>query len=294
MLSIFKMLKAFKSAKLFGAIALALFVSYPASAQFADSPCDTDYYDGLEARAWLEAQREITQNQNLIVKPDSVLEYTCFDGHLAELGDHADEMFSETTRWGTILPSTSMDTALDNLAGSAMTSYINANFEHTFLGGRSSEDFEAVSGSSYNCDRMMAVWQDAKCTNFGDRSHDGFFTLQNYVDDSEDKRQLPESCDKPASQWDDNMEEALNQEPSASERWLEDPVETYYNRLFPTSSSCAGTESIRTGLVVRQSKSDPEYYNEHICVVPGCFWEPSGAGSSPTSPANGGDCAEPS
>ena len=41
-----------------------------------NSPCDPDYYESLEARAWLEAQREITQNQNLIYKPDSALEYT--------------------------------------------------------------------------------------------------------------------------------------------------------------------------------------------------------------------------
>jgi hypothetical protein len=48
----------------------------------AASSCDPAYYDTLQSRAWLEAQREITQNQNLIFKPDSVLQYTCFDKHL--------------------------------------------------------------------------------------------------------------------------------------------------------------------------------------------------------------------
>src|SRR5437016_4882806 len=43
------------------------------------TPCDPEYMDALEARAYLEAQREVAQNQNYILKPDSVLEYTCFD-----------------------------------------------------------------------------------------------------------------------------------------------------------------------------------------------------------------------
>lgn len=286
MLQNIKMLDFTRAAKFIGVCVFASIISFQASAQFAPSPCDPDYYDSLEARAWLEAQREITQNQNLIVKPDSVLEYTCFDGHLAELGDHADEMFSETTRWGTILPSNSMDDALDNLAGNAMNTYIGANFGHTFLGGRSTEDFTAVSGSSYTCDRMLSVWQDAKCTNFGERSHDGFFTLQQYVDDSQDKRLLPMDCGARPSQWEDDMETALGltsgsatSDPSLTP-WEEDPVETYYDRLFPTSGCGTGSSSrVRTGLTVRQTKGTPDTYIEHVCIVPGCYWEPTGTGS---------------
>ena len=113
------------SAKILGICAVALLFSHSALAQFAATPCDPDYYESLEARAWLEAQREITQNQNLIFKPDSVLEYTCFDNHLRELADHADEMFSETTRWGgsvlttPVAQSRHMDNALDLLVSAA-------------------------------------------------------------------------------------------------------------------------------------------------------------------------------
>ncbi len=68
----------------------------------APSACDPDYYETLEARAWLEAQREITQNQNLITKPDSVLQYTCFDKHLGALNKAAQEMFSGESEGGSI------------------------------------------------------------------------------------------------------------------------------------------------------------------------------------------------
>src|SRR5690349_5990742 len=80
------------------------------------TPCDPEYMDALEARAYLEAQREVAQNQNFILKPDSVLEYTCFDmflGHFA--ADHnwgasaanCDQfMFSDSCRWGTVFMQT--------------------------------------------------------------------------------------------------------------------------------------------------------------------------------------------
>ena len=44
-----------------------------------NSHCDPQIMDLLETRAWLTAQREIVSNQNLIYKPDSTLEYSCFD-----------------------------------------------------------------------------------------------------------------------------------------------------------------------------------------------------------------------
>ncbi len=100
-------------------VCASLFASFIISgsshAQFAASPCDPNYYKSLEARAWLEAQREITQNQNLILKPDSVLEYTCFDKHLGVLAAQAPSLFSETTRCGPVMHAGSMGTDMSNL-----------------------------------------------------------------------------------------------------------------------------------------------------------------------------------
>ncbi|MGH1377552.1 MAG: hypothetical protein ACRBB3_01905 [Alphaproteobacteria bacterium] len=61
--------------------------------------CDPEFWDVLKDRAWMEAQRELTQNQNLIPRPDSVLEMTCFDSFLDELGSHADSNFPSNPRW---------------------------------------------------------------------------------------------------------------------------------------------------------------------------------------------------
>ena len=101
---------------------VASFGKAPAAAPpvIAPSPCDPLYYDSLESRGWLEAQREITQNQNLIFKADSVLEYTCFDRFANELAQHARDMFSESTRWGGVLSAASMDRALDRQVRSGL------------------------------------------------------------------------------------------------------------------------------------------------------------------------------
>lgn len=61
--------------------------------------CDPEFWDVLTDRAWMEAQREITQNQNLIPRPDSVLEITCFDSFLDELGSYSDSNFPSNPRW---------------------------------------------------------------------------------------------------------------------------------------------------------------------------------------------------
>lgn len=141
-----------------------------------DRVCDPEYFESLKARAWLEAQREITQNQNLIFKPDSVFEYTCFDLYVNELADHAKDMFSETRRWGLIRgihtsgagANRSMDNALQALVGDALfgdtgstprpKGYIDQNFEYTgegnntyeLLGGRANEEQDADGNVTEN------------------------------------------------------------------------------------------------------------------------------------------------
>ncbi len=51
--------------------------------------CDPDFYDVLKDRAWMEAQRELTQNANLITRPDSVLTVSCFGDFLDHAGAYA-------------------------------------------------------------------------------------------------------------------------------------------------------------------------------------------------------------
>ena len=55
--------------------------------------CDPDFMEVLENRAWESAQREITQNANLIARPDSVLSVMCFDSWLDDLADYSESNF---------------------------------------------------------------------------------------------------------------------------------------------------------------------------------------------------------
>lgn len=145
--------------------------------------CDPEYMDALEARAYMEAQREIAQNKNLIFKPDSVLEYSCFGSFLNRLAGA--NLFSEEGCCGTAgLGSGSLDAALQTAVGSVLMTYLGNNFNNTFLNGRSPLDytFTGVAGGGYECDRMQQVWDTAKCMNFFDEGdHDGFYDFSWYI-----------------------------------------------------------------------------------------------------------------
>lgn len=154
----------------------------------AASSCDDKYYAVLESRAWLEAQREITQNQNLIAKPDSVLRYSCFDKALDDYAAQSSLLFS-----GTVDVSVAKRNATD---------FVDRNFtaaHNTMLGGRSS----VVSGLDGNCNVMAAVWDQAQCMSASDQpDSDGFFTLQHYVDQAGKGKDLRfEGNCKASSQW---------------------------------------------------------------------------------------------
>ena len=248
-----------------------------------DPGCDPEYFESLQSRAWLEAQREITQNQNLISKPDSVLEYTCFDLYLNELADHAKDMFSETQRWGQIrgIRTTgdgSTDQALEQVVGSALRTYVSQNFEtggtdgpYDLLGGRLSgtdhEMTQPVSGNNaqYQCDIMRQVWQQAKCMNFIDNEeHDGFYTFDEYRDYDPDHRFLPAECPHVA-RWEDDIRTATVNEDTP---WEEDDVETFLDQLDP--DNCQQSGVVSTGFNVYSRTKPTEEWK--VCIAPGCSY----------------------
>ncbi|MCB1652200.1 MAG: hypothetical protein KDI46_09115 [Alphaproteobacteria bacterium] len=270
--------------------------SWAADPVFAPAPCDPDYYESLEARAWLEAQREITQNQNLIVKPDSVLDYTCFDSHLDQLALAADPganaLFSGNTTWGT---NADMQQALGG-TNAAYGAYHTANFDHKYLGGRAGGPYApgVVNPAAYTCEVMNNVWEDAKCMDFIDEpSHDGFFTFADYEADPKDKRILPAEC--PAKP---NFQQRIDTAVvDASTPWNEDLVESYFYLLHRDAGDYCGNTTdndkkwwrkskVRTGLQIKRDNSSA--YNEYICLVPGCYYKPAG-GNDPDS----GSCERP-
>lgn len=240
----------------------------------------------------MEAQREITQNQNLIFKPDSVLHYTCFDKHLNLLAKYSATMFSGSPRWGNLGTATNMTASLNNLLGVALNTYLAAdlskvelgNFNHSYLGGRLSGQYNAPIGiapGDYECNVMNAVWQQAKCMDFmSDSEHDGFFTFDEYVN-KDDMRFLPTQCKKPVSPggedaWAENKKIALDEV-----LWTRDTISNYLKLL--DADNCVSSKGIKTGITVVTS-GFPKGYEEAVCIKSGCHYKPTGKSSGQCVP----------
>ncbi|HRQ60962.1 MAG TPA: hypothetical protein PLO23_05575 [Alphaproteobacteria bacterium] len=255
-------------------------------AQIADSACDTEYFKSLEARAWLEAQREITQNQNLIYKPDSVLAYTCFDQFANVMANMQSwQGFSETSRWGSVISplATAMDEALNGLVAPSLISYLSSNFSNAYLGGRGDPSYTPsnISGGAYNCTEMNKIWETAKCYNFQTLPQDGFFTFEEHSLD--DKRLLPNACTNPTI-WVDKIQQAGLNPLSAPGGWPFDKVQVYYDKLDP--AECGNPDNaipIPTGVkVTSKNTSMPDNYDEKICIMPGCYFDPNAGQCTPS------------
>ncbi len=293
------------------AVSFGVAMSLSAVALAQTAPCDPQYMDALESRAYLEAQREISMNQNLILKPDSVFEYTCFDRIMGTVARSQSDRgnFSESNRWGEIPnhDARSLDRAFDAVVTKALTAYINTNFGHTFLGGRASIDGNPTQNVAsmpdsvrYSCDRMLAVWNAARCMNFFDQTQDRFHDFQYLT--SSDPRRLPSVCPNNGitSEW---INRAFNNEanryvlspenPMDNTPYTSDPMASHLSRINPVgvapATSCAAP--IPTGVVVFRQGGSPEYYNEKVCPNPGCYYVPSGSGTQ-GSPSDSGNCQQ--
>ncbi len=260
----------------FAVIAFGNIKKIQAASVNPNAPCDSLYLETLSSRAWLEAQREITQNQNIILRPDSVIEYTCFNMFLRELSDHASGLISEQGGNGIPANATAMDNILERLVGDAMREYITQNFsQHFMLGGHQAgfpiDHFPlSVSAGTYNCDKMNLVWQAAKCINLvRNTDTDGFYTFQEYATDAVDKRRLPfAACGSINTTWTENITFGLGTGP-----WTGDLLVTYLDQTTP-DAGCSGTP-IPTGINVSRSSGTPTNYQEKICLQPGCRYDPA-------------------
>jgi hypothetical protein len=189
--------------------AAGLLASVPAGMGLAapsaqDPGCDTEFMDAVSARGWLEGQRELTQAENLIFKSDSVLEYTCFQQMLEVVAVKAAPQFPESVLWSEVpgITSLSTDIALEQIIGQELIAYLQANFPHSFRGGRVipvDTPLADRNPGAYVCDSMKYVWEQSKCTPFmekeprlstsGGLDIDGFYEFSRYA--SNDPRRLP-------------------------------------------------------------------------------------------------------
>ena len=252
--------------------------------------CNSDMMVNIETRAWLEAQREVTQNANLIAKPDSVMEYTCFDQYLNVLAQQADNIFSDNlSAWsstpGSPASTSGMDNALTALVGGSLGQYLSTNFGHNLIGGRATFNATvsaSISGGSYTCDVMQRVWQEAKCQNFAMRANDGFLTFQQHA--STEVRDLAGSCSG-SVRYPGYLAEFTNP------TWRTTGGALNYNtvvaadfeevRMFtaplgsPLVPNCAGpSRAIVTGLSIGNGTATPD--PDKICLNPGCYVNTAG------------------
>ena len=281
-------------AKFFGLAILSLIISTGmshAASNIADSTCDPAYMESLEARAWLEAQREITQNQNLIAKPDSVLAYSCFDEFAGLLATKEDDLFSRSTALGTAIDSSIRDIFIDDdLLYTGFTNHLRRNFngewrapndgvQMTLRGGRGDQaamTSMTLRNSSYNCDVMQRVWKTAQCADFIERTNDGFLTFKQY-ETGDDRRDIPASCGPALAQWNDEIGRSGYAPADTETPWYEDQAQAYSNLSDP--AACGDTSPIDTGIMAQFSATNAdgerttEELAEKFCIQPGCYYD---------------------
>ncbi len=209
--------------------------------------CDPDFMTVVEDRAWMEGQREVEMAERLILKPDSVLEYSCFNELVNELAV-AGSVFSD---------SPSLNASFEQIVYTPLAEYIDQNFAHTFAGGT------YTGAATAPCAAMNAVWDFSRCSDF---NIDYFQTFQELA--ASDPRTVPEPCDSAArnDRWADAI--ALTTFPPAvpAVPGGADGLQSY-NTLI-TAGSCTGTP-IETGVTVARGSGE---YNDAVCPNPYCSY----------------------
>ncbi len=275
----------------------------------AAQTCDTQVWRTMEARARLETEREMMQNQNLIFKPDSVLTYACFDKFASHasmsvgpLFTHTEYFGKEIIKWGS---PNGMDNALQKSVIDSMKAYLEGgegNFKHALLGGRGAElpnlGQQSVTnisskGSTYNCGVMGQVWAAAKCLNFMHTEqfakNDGFFpfidlqageggqAVTGYSSKNE-VRQYPTACGGmpiTGSTWKDMYRLSRNEEDFGKVDKLYQygtPLNQTYTdvRKLIEPGKC-GKQAIKTGVtVILSPSSTTKTMEDGVCTNPGC------------------------
>lgn len=276
--------------------------------EIAPQPCDPRYWETMSARAWMEAEREIMQNQNLIFKPDSVLEYTCFDKMVSHGAKYLGDIFVHTDYFGKVIiergTAQAQEIALQNVVSDSLKDYIANNYPYNYLADRSpqltnkpsttnraSNMEDAKSMTKYSsCDIMAQVWQASKCINFVDDKDkfwmDGFYpfiTLQPGPEGGPvvtgysqfgDVRYWPKKCETPleGQRWTDENKTATNE--NDAQYKFRDPLKTDFEKVrkMVEPGGCSENEQgIETGVTVILSGSGSGKADK-VCTNPGCTY----------------------
>lgn len=284
------------------------------SVDIAPQPCDAQYWRQMSARAWMESEREIMQNQNLIFKPDSVLEYVCFDQFVSINGWAGGDIFVHTDYFGPkIIKRTAEEAvqrALFKVVSESLDAYKEKNFNHSFLGGRAvlmnadkaNSSFQpAVNKQKYTCQTMSKIWKAAKCANFVDNSSfeatDGFYPFDaikkhkngedvgGYADTIKETRIFPSALrcasdnQGAGGTWEDQIKYAENkgEELYKFQSALGDIFKEVGEKIEPgkcTGSDGNAAKAIKTGIMV--IIDGEESHEDGVCTNPGCSYNKDG------------------
>lgn len=265
--------------------------------------CDPEFYDVLAARSWLEGQREVEVAERLILKPDSVLEYSCFDDRMAELAAGANLMFSDNvsapgplfTSHGTgasrpdimgpppvsqpdipigdpgpnppgtpsVLLSSQLDNSLSQTVRTPYFAYAGINFGHVYAGGT----YSAIPPPAASCNAMNAVWLFLKCQDFDINQFRTLLELSLV-----DPRDMPLPCNDPnrGTNWADNLAAAF---PNPGTDGAVDAIEPEQAKFDARVGGSCSEDPIETGLTVTIGGST---FNDAVCPTPGCYFDGSG------------------
>lgn len=278
--------------------------------------CSPDYMEALKGQAWAAGQREITQNNNIIARPDSVLALSCFDAWLNHLWYFGESNFPGNPvesggywvggDWAAFVLISEGNTLADlmtRLLLGTLSTYMN-NFPGLMIGNRAkfqtavpaysaipSGLASSVSPSFFNgCKRMNNVWTRSKCYDFVTESpvykashsgldHDGFYTFEQYETNGWDFRTEANFCPSMTAIGGYDW-------PSANILAGPDPgtvraMDSYIHFLDMVDGTVCFSP-IKLGVIV--VKGDNTYIDA-VCPNPGCHF------TAPTSLAGSGSCS---
>ena len=271
--------------------------------------CDANFMNQIYAKAFLEAQQDNMIAETILRKPDSVLQYSCFDKLVKKIADHTPEMFSESKEWSTdeggSRTKIEIDGEIDNkdvdpvelnvymaegrladdlefLVLKSLKNYTDNNFPYE-LGGFPSnitsdinDDMDSVD-STYYCAYMNQVWNLSHCDDYG-MTDDTVLSLSNTLD----SRVYPAACG--------NMDDSLKESHlalAANEDYAYvdfDPAD-FIQKPYLTTDDCSTAAPVPTGVMIQKTGSSMDLggkinsffnppYEEHICPTAGCYYDP--------------------
>lgn len=229
-------------------------------AQVEGQGCDPDFLNVITSHAEMASSREMETAQRLILKPDSVLQYSCFETHILSqrsfrVFNSSRSDFDGTRRY---------DDAINGLATDPYRTFVTTNFSHRPGGG-------ALTGRPFNvCYTMNNVWNDMRCRhNF---NKDDFRTYEDMA--SSDERTLPvlPCVTANRNRWASNLASAY---PAPAVLPAISPpgyggVETaraFLNLTTHAHGECRTVSPIPTGVILDDGSPDM------VCPLPGCTFD---------------------